>query len=37
MNIGRQRGMTPEDITRIRWLSDVQMSGSVAEKGEKPR
>ena len=26
MNIGRQRGMTPEDITRIRWLSDVQMS-----------
>ena len=26
MNTGRQRGMTPEDITRIRWLSDVQMS-----------
>ena len=26
MNTGRQRGMTPEDITRIRWVSDVQMS-----------
>ena len=26
MNTGRQRGMTPEDITRIRWVSDVQLS-----------
>ena len=26
MNPGQRRGMTPEDITRIRWVSDVQMS-----------
>ena len=26
MNQGQRRGMTPEDITRIRWVSDVQIS-----------
>ena len=26
MNQGQRRGMTPEDITRISWVSDVQMS-----------
>ena len=26
MNSGPRRGMTPEDITRIRWVSDVQIS-----------
>ena len=26
MNPGQRRGMAPEDITRIRWVSDVQMS-----------
>ena len=26
MNRGQRRGMTPEDITRIRWVSDAQMS-----------
>ena len=26
MNTGQQRGMTPDDITRIRWVSDVQMA-----------
>ncbi|MDE0207360.1 MAG: S9 family peptidase [Candidatus Tectomicrobia bacterium] len=26
MNPGQRRGMAPEDITRIRWVSDVQIS-----------
>ena len=26
MNSGQRRGMAPEDITRIRWVNDVQMS-----------
>lgn len=26
MSSGQRRGMTPEDITRIRWVSDVQLS-----------
>ena len=26
MNSAQRRGMTPEDITRIRWVSDAQMS-----------
>ena len=26
MNSGQRRGMIPEDITRIRWVSDVRLS-----------